>query len=67
VGGRDGRGSRLLRHVLHDPVDELGYPGAHAGQVVLGAPDAPTDDARQEVAAVLTPHLQRTARVTLKA
>ena len=51
---------------LDDPGHEFGNPCADARQVGLGAADAPGDDARQEVAAVLAPHLQRTARVALR-
>ena len=52
--------------MVHDPLGELGDPGAHAGQVGLGAPDAPADDAAQEVAAVVALHDERAARIALK-
>ena len=52
--------------VGQDPVPEDGDPGADAGQVGLGAPDAPADDTAEEPAAILSPDDQRTAGVALK-
>ena len=52
--------------VGQDPVPEDGDAGADAGQVGLGAPDAPADDPAQEPAAVLAPHHQRPPGVALK-
>jgi len=58
VSGSPWAGSRLTPsqsrpHVLQDPVPEHRDSGADAGQVGLGAPDAPADNARQEPAVVL--------------
>lgn len=50
---------------FQDPGYEFGYPRADAGQVGLGAPDSPADDARQEVAAIGSPDLERAPGVTL--
>ena len=52
--------------VGQDPVPEDGDPGADAGQVGLGAPDAPADDAPEEPAAVFPLDDQRPSGVALK-
>lgn len=50
---------------LQDPGYEFGYPRADSGKVGLGTPDPPADYARQEVAAIGSPDLERSPGVTL--
>ena len=52
--------------VLQDPWDELGDPGANAGEIGLRATDSPGYDASEEVSTIFATHLERTARIALK-
>lgn len=47
-----------LSDILQDPRHKLGYASADTGQVGFSAADAPADDSRQKVAAVLALYLQ---------
>ena len=55
----------VLRHLVHDPLGELGDSRAHSRQVRLRTPDAPADDAAQEVATIVALDDERTPRITL--
>lgn len=57
---------RDLGNDFKNPRHEFGDPGAHAGEVGLGASYAPRDDSCQEVPAVRSPNLQRPAGVSLQ-
>lgn len=53
------------RDILKYPRHKFGDSRAHPRQIRLRTPDAPGDDAGEEIAAVLAAHLQRPTRVTL--
>ncbi len=56
----------MLRHLVQNPLSELGDSGAHARKVGLRAPNAPADDAAQEISAVIALDHEGAARIALK-
>lgn len=55
----------LLRNIFEDPRYEFRYPRTNTGQIRFRTANAPGNDTSEEVAAVLSPDLQRSTGITL--
>jgi hypothetical protein len=56
---------QLDDHIFQNPWDKFRYSRTDAGQIGLGAPDAPRNDAGQKEVSVAAAHLKWPARITL--